>query len=48
MLRKFEPVAFMQTIERHKVTRVLAVPAIFNAVLNHPDRAKYDLRACAS
>lgn len=43
MLRKFEPVAFMQTIERHKVTRVLAVPAIFNAVLNHPDRAKYDL-----
>jgi fatty-acyl-CoA synthase len=43
MLRKFEPVAFMQAIEKHKVTRVLAVPAIFNAVLNHPDRAKYDL-----
>jgi fatty-acyl-CoA synthase len=43
MLRKFEPVAFMAAIERHKVTRVLAVPAIFNAVLNHPDRAKYDL-----
>jgi fatty-acyl-CoA synthase len=42
MLRKFEPVAFMQAIERYKVTRVLAVPAIFNAVLNHPDRTKYD------
>ena len=43
MLRKFEPVAFMQAVERHKITRILAVPAIFNAVLNHPDRAKYDL-----
>jgi fatty-acyl-CoA synthase len=43
MLRKFEPVAFMQAVERYKVTRVLAVPAIFNAVLNHPDRTKYDL-----
>ena len=43
MLRKFEPVAFLQAIERYKVTRVLAVPAIFNAVLNHPDRTKYDL-----
>jgi len=28
MLRKFEPVAFLQAIERYKVTRVLAVPAI--------------------
>jgi fatty-acyl-CoA synthase len=43
MLRKFEPVAFMHAIERHKVTRVLAVPAIFNAILNHADRAKHDL-----
>ena len=43
MLRKFEPVALMQAVERHKVTRILAVPAIFNAVLNHPDRAKHDL-----
>ena len=43
MLRKFEPVALMQAVERHKITRILAVPAIFNAVLNHPDRAKHDL-----
>ncbi len=43
MLRKFEPLALMQAIERHKVTRVLAVPAIFNAVLHHADRSKHDL-----
>src|ERR1035437_1840778 len=42
-LGKFEPLALIQTIERHKVTRVLAVPAIFNAVLNHADRTKHDL-----
>jgi fatty-acyl-CoA synthase len=43
MLRKFEPLALIQAIERHKVTRVLAVPAIFNAVLHHADRTKHDL-----
>jgi fatty-acyl-CoA synthase len=43
MLRKFEPVALMQAVERHKITRILAVPAIFNAILNHPDRANHDL-----
>ena len=43
MLRRFEPLALLQAIERHKVTRVLAVPAIFNAVLNHAERPKHDL-----
>ena len=33
----------MKAIEQHRVTRVLAVPAIFNAILNHADRAKHDL-----
>jgi acyl-CoA synthetase (AMP-forming)/AMP-acid ligase II len=43
MLRKFEPLALIQAVERYKITRILAVPAIFNAVLNHPDRPKHDL-----
>jgi fatty-acyl-CoA synthase len=43
MLRKFEPVAFMQAVEKNRITRVLGVPSIFNAILHHPDRAKYDL-----
>ena len=43
ILRKFDPAALMQHVEKHRVTRLLAVPAIFNAVLHHGDRAKYDL-----
>jgi fatty-acyl-CoA synthase len=43
MLRRFDPVALMQAVERHGVTRLLAVPAIFNAVLNHSERARFDL-----
>jgi fatty-acyl-CoA synthase len=43
MLRKFEPLALIQAVERHKITRVLAVPAIFNAVLHHAERPKHDL-----
>jgi fatty-acyl-CoA synthase len=43
MLRRFDPGALMEHVQRHGVTRLLAVPAIFNAVLNHRERAKYDL-----
>jgi len=43
MLRRFEPLALIQAIERHRITRVLAVPAIFNAMLNHAERSKHDL-----
>ena len=43
MLRRFDPVALMQHVERHRVTRLLGVPAIFNAVLNHHERPNYDL-----
>ena len=43
MLRKFDPGALMALVERHRVTRLLAVPTIFNAVLNSRDRSRYDL-----
>ena len=43
MLRRFDPVSLMTAVEKHRVTRILAVPAIFNAILNHADRAKFDL-----
>lgn len=43
MLRKFEPLALIQAVERYKITRILAVPAIFNAVLHHSERAKHDM-----
>ena len=43
MLRRFEPSALMAAVERHRVTRLLAVPSIFGALLNSPDRADRDL-----
>jgi fatty-acyl-CoA synthase len=43
MLRRFDPVTLMQHVERHRVTRLLGVPAIFNAVLHHHERASFDL-----
>ncbi len=43
MLRKFEPTALMEAVQRHRVTRLLGVPAIFNALIHHKDRSTYDL-----
>jgi len=43
MLRRFDPAALLELVERHHVTRLLAVPTIFMAVLNHRDRSRYDL-----
>ncbi len=43
MLRRFDPVALIEHVERYRVTRLLGVPAIFNAVLHSSERAKHDL-----
>ena len=43
MLRRFDPSALMELVERHRVTRLLAVPAIFNALVHHHDRPSFDL-----
>ncbi len=43
MLRRFDPTALMALVERHQVTRLLAVPTIFNAVLHSRERSRYDL-----
>jgi len=43
MLRRFDPVALIEHVERHRVTRLLGVPAIFNAVLHSSERARHDL-----
>ena len=43
MLRKFEPLALIAAVEKYRMTRILAVPAIFNAILHHAERAKHDL-----
>ena len=43
MLRRFEPAALMTLVERHRVTRLLAVPTIFNALLHSRERSRFDL-----
>ena len=43
MLRRFDPTALMGLVERHRVTRLLAVPTIFNALLHSRERSRFDL-----
>jgi fatty-acyl-CoA synthase len=43
MLRRFDPTALMGMVERHRVTRLLAVPTIFNALLHSRERSRFDL-----
>jgi long-chain acyl-CoA synthetase len=43
LMRRWEPEAAMQMIEREKVTQVGGVPTIAWQLLEHPARSKYDL-----
>jgi fatty-acyl-CoA synthase len=43
MVRRFEPNAVFQLIEEHKATDMCLVPTMANALINCPDRGKYDL-----
>ncbi len=42
MLRRFEPVAVLQLIEKHKATDMSMVPTMANALLACPELGKYD------
>ncbi len=45
------PPAVLENIQRYKPTLFFSVPTLYNAILNHPDAADYDLssiRLCAS
>jgi len=51
MLPRFEPGRALEIIERDKVTLFEGVPTMYHAMLNHPDRASYDvtcLQTCVS
>ena len=41
-LTHFSPLLFLQTVEQEKCTTLIGVPAMFTAILNHPDLNKYD------
>jgi long-chain acyl-CoA synthetase len=51
LMPRFEPAKAMEVIQRDRVTHFAAVPTMYLTMLNHPDRAKYDLsslRMCGS
>ncbi len=48
MLRKIDPAMLLGMVQQHKVTFMLGVPTIFNALLNYPDLGKYNLSSVKS
>ncbi len=51
MIPRFDPAKALEIIERDKVTLFEGVPTMYHAMLNHPDRERYDvsgLRTCVS
>jgi len=43
LMPRFEPAQAMEIIQRDRVTHFAAVPTMYQTMLNHPDRARYDL-----
>jgi fatty-acyl-CoA synthase len=43
MMRRFDPVELMRLVQEVRVTTLLAVPLIFNALVNHPRLGEFDL-----
>ena len=43
MMKKFDPVAVLQAIERERITRLHLVPTMANALVDAPDFASHDL-----
>ena len=43
----FDPLATLQAVAEERCTALYGVPTMFIAQLDHPEFAKFDLRACA-
>ena len=51
LIARFEPTKALEVLQRDKVTLMLGVPTMYVALLQHPEKEKYDLstlRMCAS
>lgn len=51
LIPKPEALAILKAVQKHKVTFIPGVPTLFNAIINHPDTGKYNLKsvkACLS
>ena len=42
-LESWDPLKFMQMVERYKISETVLVPTMLNMLVNHPDFEKYDL-----
>lgn len=43
MLRKIDPAVLLSLVEKHRITYLLGVPFIYNALVNYPELSKYDV-----
>lgn len=43
IFREFDPIQFMETVEKEKVSFVFLLPMMYRAFIHHPEREKYDL-----
>ena len=47
MIPRFEPGKALEIVQRDKVTLFEGVPTMYHALLNYPDRTRYDVSSCA-
>jgi fatty-acyl-CoA synthase len=45
VIKEFEPLELLKTIETEKITFLFLVPAMWQMVMDHPDFKKYDVRS---
>ncbi|MDY6863585.1 MAG: long-chain-fatty-acid--CoA ligase [Thermodesulfobacteriota bacterium] len=45
VIANFDPENILKIIEKKRVTHTMMVPAMINALINYPDREKYDLKS---
>ncbi|MCL6574554.1 AMP-binding protein [Kyrpidia sp.] len=43
IIRRFDPVGFMEAVQRERITWVFALPMMYRALLDHPERKRFDL-----
>jgi len=43
ILKRFDPLSFLQIVEKERITSTVLAPTMINMILSHPDFDKYDL-----
>jgi long-chain acyl-CoA synthetase len=45
IMPRFEPRALMEAIHKERISLVIGLPMMYRAILNHPERARFDLKS---